>query len=260
MIKLLNFKYLVIAFGLLSAKQAAAQSIHGPLLDGDVAYDKKEYGKAENAYRNAADRDNGNPQAIYNLANALFQQGKFEDAGERYKQAIINSKNKNQQADALHNFGDAMMKQHRYKEAVQSYEQSLRLRPGDAGTRENLQMAKKKVKEEEAQEKQKQQQQQQNQNQQNDQQNQQQDKSQQNQQNQQNQQQQQQNQQNQQDQSQQQKKQQQQQQPKTEQQLRKEEAKRLLETAIGTEDRKNARKYRTAQQESKPRNSDKKDW
>ena len=63
-----------------------AQSIHSPLLKGDKAYDMEQYKTAEKQYRIAADRDNGNPQAVYNLANSLYQQGNFEDAGERYLQ------------------------------------------------------------------------------------------------------------------------------------------------------------------------------
>ena len=255
-----KIKYLIIFGVLFGIKQARAQGAHGALLAGDAAYDKKNYQDAEKQYRKAADFENGNPQAIFNLGDALFQQGKFEDAGERFKQAVVNGKSKTEQADALHNLGDALTKQHQFKEAIQAYEQSLRLRPGDAGTKQNLQTAKKKLKEE--QEQKQKQQQQQNQQQQNQEQNQQQQNQEQNQQDK-----------SQQNQNQSQSKpqdQQQQQQggpqkprqspPKTEQQLRKEEAKRLLETAIGTEDRKNARKYRAMQQESRPRNQPRKDW
>lgn len=237
----------------------SAQSTHSPLRKGDRAYDREQYKSAEKQYRIAADRDMGNPQALYNLGNTLYQQGNFEDAQQRFKQAAEGAVKTNDKADAFHNLGDSFLKQRKYKEAVQAYEQSLRLRPADEGTKQNLQMAKKRLREEEQKEKEKkdqQQQQQQNQQQPNpqDQQNPQQ------------------NPQNQQDKPQEQPNQPEQnptgqpQQPKPEQtqkqeeqRLKKEDAKRLLETAIGPDDRKNAKKYRAAQQQSKPKGP-RKDW
>lgn len=233
----------------------SAQSTHAPLRKGDLAYDRELYKDAEKQYRIAADRDMGHPQAVYNLGNALYQQGNFEDAGKRFQQVVENALTPEKKADALHNLGNALLKQRKYKESVQAYEQSLRLRPADPETKQNLQMAKKKLREEMQKEKEKQEQnQQQKQDQQN--QDQSQDPNQSSPQAPQN---------------------QQDKQPKhsgqnppqepeqapeskpNEQQMKKEEAKRLLETAVGTEDRKNAQKYRSAQQQNKPK-SNKKDW
>jgi len=239
-------------FALLILNTATAQSIHTPLREGDQAYDKEQYKAAEKSYRIAADRDMGNPQAVFNLGNALFQQGNFEDAGKRFLQASEKAQKPDLQADALHNLGDAYLKQRKYKEAANAYEQSLRIRPADPATKQNLQMAKKKLREEEQQKQQQQQQTQQPDSNQDP---------------------------NQpapqkpekpSDKPQEQPNQAPQKNPPgqsppeqqkraEEQQLKKEEAKRLLETAVGPDDRKNARKYRAAQQQSKPKGS-KKDW
>lgn len=238
-------------YSILMLNTAAAQSIHAPLRAGDQAYDKEQYKTAEKNYRIAADRDMGNPQAVFNLGNALFQQGNFEDAGKRFLQASEKAQKPELQADALHNLGDANLKQRKYKEAANAYEQSLRIRPADPTTKQNLQMAKKKLREEEQQKQQQQPSQQPDSNQ---------------------------------DSNQPEpenpekpsdKPQEQPNQPpppnhpgqeppkqqknQEEQQLKKEEAKRLLETAVGSDDRKNARKYRAAQQQAKPKGS-KKDW
>lgn len=238
-----------------------AQSTHSPLRKGDRAYDREQYKAAEKQYRISADRDINNPQALYNLGNTLFQQGDFEGAQKRFKLAADEATKTNEKADALHNLGDAFLKQRKYKEAVQAYEQSLRLRPADEGSKQNLQMAKKRLREEEKKEKEKQQQKQQQQ--------QQQDQQKQDQQNQPNQPQNPQNQPNQpqnqpnppapnpEDQPQ--SSQPEQKQKQEEQRLKKEDAKRLLETAIGPDDRKNAKKYRAAQQQSKPKGP-RKDW
>lgn len=241
-------------FGLLLiGLSASAQATHKMLREGDEAYDFENYQEAEKHYRDAADLKYGDPLAQYNLGNALYKQGKWEDAATRFGQAAQQAGDPSFKADALHNLGNAQMKLHKFKEAVESYENSLRLRPGDTETKQNLQMAKKKLKEEEEKQQQEQQQQEEQQ--------QQQSQSEQDQQNQQNNQQQQQSQ-PQQNQQPQQPGEQQIQQKRQEQQtekLKKEEARRLLETAIGPEDQKNARKYRELRQQPKP-NSTKKDW
>lgn len=248
-------RLLVFLLAFLSVKTGDAQSIHGPLRDGDKAYDREQYKAAEKQYRTAADRDMGNPKAVYNLSNALYQQGNFEDAEERYKQVARSANPGPEMADALHNLGNASLKQQKYKEAVQAYEASLRLRPGDEETKRNLQMAKKKLKKEEEQQKQQQKQQQEQQQQEN-QDPQQQDQGTQDQKD---------PQQNQPPKPEEENPQGQPQEPKEqqkrqeEQKLKKEDAKRLLETAIGPDDRKNAQKYRAAQQQNKPKGS-KKDW
>lgn len=238
------FHFSFFCFSVLPIATALGQSTHAPLLKGDRAYDRKQYKAAEKQYRIAADRDNWNPQALYNLGNTLYQQGNWADAEQRFRQAASQAKTPASRADALHNLGDSFLKQKKYQDAVKAYEESLRHRPADPGTKQNLQMAKKKLREEE----QKQREQQQKNQQQNQQeQDQKQDQPQQPNQNQQNQ-----------EQSPQQQDQQRQQQEKQEK-IKKEEAKRLLETAIGPEDRKNAQKYRAAQQQSSPKGS-KKDW
>lgn len=236
----------LFSFGALSA-----QDPHAQLRQGDDAYTKQRYKAAEKHYREAADLKYSDPQALYNLGNALYQQGNWADAATRFEQAANGTSSNAARADALHNLGNAQLKQQKYQEAVQAYEQSLRLRPGDAGTKQNLQMAKKRLKEAQ----QKQQQQQQNQPQQPQEQNQNQQQNQPSQSSQQPQNQPP----NEQGQPQQPPEKPQQPQPQNADKLKKEDAKRLLETAVGPDDQKNARKYRSAQQQPKPKGA-KKDW
>lgn len=228
---------------------AQAQSAHDLLRKGDEAYDFENYEEAEKRYRDAADLKYGDPAAVYNLGNALYQQGQWEDAATRFEQVANSAAEPAFKADALHNFGNTQMKLNNFEKAVKAYENSLRLRPGDTETKRNLQMAKKKLREEQQKEQQNQQQKQQEQQQQDSQ-------------NQQNNQQQNQGQQ-QQNQGQGQPEQPSQPQQKPQEQplekLKKEESERLLETAIGPEDQKNARKYR--EQRQQPKSSGKeKDW
>ncbi len=232
----------VLIIAMIGTAAVKAQSVHQSLQLGDRQYLRDNFKEAEKAYRIAADLEFSNPKALYNLGNALYQQGKWPEAAERFAQAAKYASVKADAANALHNLGNALMKQRKFKEAAETYENSLRLRPGDAETKINLQMAKKKLKEEEQKEREKQQQQQNRQDQ--DQQ---------------------------QGQNNQQRQNQQKEQPSAPQapenqpeqpqpgKLKKEEAQRLLETAVDPEDQRNARKYRSAQQKNRA-NTARKDW
>jgi len=241
----------IFCFTLAALNTVAAQSTHSNLSDGDRAYDRVQYNAAEKHYRTAADREVGNPKAIYNLGNTLYQEGRFEDAARRFQQVARMNQTPALKADALHNLGDALLKQQKYKESVQAYEESLRLRPADPGTKQNLQMAIKRLREDEKKEQQQKNQQQQSQ-----------DQNRSPQQKPQNQADQQKDQPNQPRQNQQgppQKPPGEQQKKMEEQRLKMEDAKRLLETAVSADDRKNARKYRSVNPQMKPKSS-KKDW
>ena len=232
----------LISCVLCSSVALFSQSAHQSLKNGDHAYDRDNYKVAEKEYRAAADLKHDNPTAFYNIGNALYQQGNWHDAAERFEQAAKFSTKPDEQANAYYNLGNAMLNQRKFKEAVGAFESSLRLHPGDPDSKRNLQMAKKIL----------QQQQPQQQKPESDNKDQKQPQSTQNQQNQPS-------------------NPSQGQTPKTPSgttqqpnqsqsgKLKKEDAQRILETAVGPEDQRNARKYRSARQTPKTKGSEK-DW
>lgn len=240
---------------------ANAQSAHQLLRKGDDQYTKSKYSDAEKSYSDALKKSGKDDKAAYNLGNTYYRQGDYPNAARMLEDAAKTAKTPGERADAYHNLGNANLKQEKYKEAVDAYQKSLMNRPGDPGTKTNLQMAKQKLQQQQQQQNQQQQDQQQQQNQQNNQQQNQQSQNQ-NQQDQQqnkdqqNQQQQQQNQQqNKESQGQNQNQQQQQNQeiPKLNQ-----PSEQFLE-AIGREDRRNKREYQEKTNNRKP-STRRKDW
>lgn len=242
----MNPKILTPICSWLIATTLNAQSVyHEQLRKGDKAYLHDHYQRAEEHYRKAADSQYADPIAVYNLGNALYQQGKWEDASKRYEQAAQGMSLPAEKADALHNLGNAWMKQHAFDKAIKAYEESLRNRPADPETKQNLQMAKKKLAEQQQEKKQRQNNQQQRQApgqpqpQPNTSSPQEQSPSQQN------------------------TPQNPSPSPKSaeeqQQKLKIGEAKRLLETAVGEEDKKNAKKYRSYQRPDQTRKHPK-DW
>lgn len=244
-------RYFIPAIMLLSFQVLTAQSAHQLQRQADREYDNSRYREAEEAYRNADKKKEKSPTLPYNTGNAVYQQGKYEDSEPYFEEAAEMAKNPVLKANALHNLGNAYLKQKKYEEAVNVYERSLRARPGDPQTKVNLQLAKKKLEQQKQEGKQNQDQQKQNQG----------NKDQQNQQDP-NQKPDPQNQpQPNQDPTQpgQDQPQQKQQEQPGEGSMTRDQARRLLETAVGPEDQRNARKYRELEP-GKHQTKPKKDW
>lgn len=231
--------------GLLCAAQTPfAQSAHQALRQGDRAYDMSNYAESEEAYREAEKKKSDDPRTYYNTGNAIYQQSHYDESERYFRKTAELAKEPAMKADAFHNLGNAMLKQHKFQEAVDAYQNSLRARPGDPETKANLQLAKKYLKQQQQQNSGQQprdqqqpssskpsgQQQQQGQNQDQQQQNPQPNQPQE----------------------------QQQEQP-SDGQMTREQARRMLETAVSPADQKSARKYREldpGQHQARP----KKDW
>jgi tetratricopeptide (TPR) repeat protein len=241
MMRTLFFAFLLVPAG----KCVLAQSAHQLLRQGDREYQNAKYREAEEAYRQAGQKKANDPAVQYNTGNAIYQQGNYAASESYFEQAAKTAKEPAVRADAFHNLGNTFFKQQKYKEALNAYENSLRLRPGDVDTKVNLQMAKKKwQQQQEQQKKQEQQEQPQNQPQQDQSSGQQQQPNE--------------NQKQEQPQQPQEQPQQPEEQP-SDGSMTREQARRLLETAVGPEDQKNARKYRELDP-GKHKTQPKKDW
>jgi Ca-activated chloride channel homolog len=247
-------KMLIVFLGLSTATLSFSQSAHKHLREGDAAYLRKDYKKAELDYRNAQEAERSY-KGSFNLGNSLYMQQRHDDALQIYADVAKRGIDNDMRSQAFYNQGNTHIQKSEYDKAIDAYKQSLRLNPNDEDAKKNLAFAKKLQ-----QEKQKQQQNQdKNQQQQNQQQNQDKNQQQQNQQQNQDKNQQQQNQQQNQDKNQQQQNQQQnqdknQQQP---QNMSKDNAERLLQI-MDNEDQKVQQRLKKGKPSKKTRSS--KDW
>ena len=137
--------------------QSLAQSRHMMLRDADIAYKNKMYKEAESNYRKAKDIDN-DVQSAFNLGNASYNQGKFEEAAKYFKEASSLSSNQKIQSDALFNQGNALHQAGELPAALESYKEALKLSPEDSEARENYLNTLKKLRVQQQQEQQQQEQ------------------------------------------------------------------------------------------------------
>ncbi|MFM8363205.1 MAG: VWA domain-containing protein [Haliscomenobacter sp.] len=148
----------VTALILLSAQTTYAQSGHTLLREGDKQYQKRDYAGAEERYRKALE-DSGTP-GRYNLGNAIYQQKRFPEAAKHFAQAAKSAPTAQQKASAYYNLGNALYQMKDYGKSIEAYKNALRIHPADLPSKQNLELARRKL-----QQQQQQQQQQQNQNQ-----------------------------------------------------------------------------------------------
>jgi len=142
---------------LLVAMSATAQTDRQYLRQGNKLYRAGDFDNAEVAYRKALEKNDRNPQAHYNLGNALLAQHKDSAAIAAFQQASKIETDPLLKSQAFHNIGVVCQQHKMFGEAIDAYKQSLRLNPHDDETRYNLQLCKHQLKNQQDQQKQDQQ-------------------------------------------------------------------------------------------------------
>ena len=102
----------------------------------------KDFVQAEKAYRRAISEYDKNATGSYNLGNAYYESGLYDEAMLRHLEAAKNAGTKLERHRAFHNIGNTLMLQQQCQEAVEAYKNALRNDPTDEETRYNLALAK----------------------------------------------------------------------------------------------------------------------
>lgn len=111
------------------------------VVKGNELYKKQQYDKAAEEYQKAADVNDKNPLALYNLGNALYKSKKTEAAQKVYESAAENTKDPAARSRADYNKGVTLTRQSKLEESISAYKDALRLVPTDEEARQNLQKA-----------------------------------------------------------------------------------------------------------------------
>lgn len=159
----------VTALALLVAAGSASASVGS----AEKAFQKGDYTKAEQDYRQAAAKSPDQPELQYNHGTAAYKVGGFDQAAESFAKAMKTDDLKLQQ-DNYYNLGNTQYRLGQktesanaqetiktWEQSVQSYEAALQLKPDDADAKYNHDLVKRKLEELKKQEQQKQEQQQQ---------------------------------------------------------------------------------------------------
>jgi Ca-activated chloride channel family protein len=137
-ISLFGSKKAVAAMLLLMAVSASAQTDRQYVRQGNKQFQTGDFGNAEVSYRKAIEKNPRNPQAVYNLGNALLAQNKDSAAVVQFESAAKLETNPLRKYQSFHNLGVICQSHKMYGEAIEAYKNALRLNPNDDETRYNL--------------------------------------------------------------------------------------------------------------------------
>jgi len=129
-----------------------AESVASKNKTGNRLFEQGKYQDAEKAYLDARGDAPEKPELVYNLGNALLKQKKYDQALQSLAQASAKA-DRGLQAKAWFNSGDALFEMGRYQDAAQAFIQSLRINPGDRDAKNNLELALRKLQEQQKQQK-----------------------------------------------------------------------------------------------------------
>ena len=130
----------------LVALSASAQTDRQYVRQGNKLFKAGDYANAEVCYRKALEKNDRNPQALYNLGNALLAQNKDSAAVVEFEKSTKVETNDFRKAMAFHNMGVICQRHQMFGDAIEAYKQSLRLNPHDDESRYNLELCKRQQK------------------------------------------------------------------------------------------------------------------
>jgi Ca-activated chloride channel family protein len=109
--------------------------------EANEAYQNKNYKDAIKSYKEVV-KSKKSPQSIYDLANAQYKAGEYEQALSTYNK--INSKEQNLEYKKLFNAGNSLFQLKKYKDALKSYENAKKIKSED-DLKHNIELTKKMI-------------------------------------------------------------------------------------------------------------------
>ena len=136
----------ILVLMLVSTIPTQAQSERSNIREGNRLFRSGKHADSEVSYRKAMEKNPRNPQAAYNLGNALFAQKKDSAAVVAYQSGVQLETSAIRKAMGYHNMGVVCQSHKMFSEAIEAYKNALRLNPKDDEARYNLELCKKQQK------------------------------------------------------------------------------------------------------------------
>ncbi len=138
-----------------------AQPGRKQVMEGNQLFTQEKYDEANNKYRDALVNNPENPKIHFNIGATQYKKNKYEEAMTDFEKSLAVD-DILVQSKAYYNMGNTLFRMGKLPESILAYTQALKLNPDDEDAKYNLELARRKLKEQ-AQKQNNQQQQQQNQ-------------------------------------------------------------------------------------------------
>jgi Ca-activated chloride channel family protein len=120
--------------------------------EGRGEYGRGSHPQALSAFERAAAARPQDPAVRFNVADGLYKNGKYDEAAALFRALGADAGSKVAPL-SRYNLGNTLYQKQDYRGAIQAYRDALRLGPGDADTRRNLELALRALKEQQEQQK-----------------------------------------------------------------------------------------------------------
>lgn len=137
---------LVVAVAMAIPAQAQKWPERSRVRRGNRAYERLDYDRAEERYKQALELSDTCFEAKFNLGDALYKQQRMDEAEKIFAALAADSTRSDlDRAHAYYNLGNSLFQQKKYQEALSAYKRSLRLNPADLETKYNYAYTKKYI-------------------------------------------------------------------------------------------------------------------
>lgn len=129
----------LMCFALVAAMPTPAQgqSARALVQEGNRLYQEGRFQEAHEKYMEAMAESPDSPVIPFNAGNALYQDADYQRAMEAYQEAIA-SGDPELASDAWYNLGNALYRQQQLQPSLEAYKQALRLDPRDVDAKHNF--------------------------------------------------------------------------------------------------------------------------
>ncbi len=121
--------------------------------DGNKQYKNGKFNDAEINYRKAIEKNKDSFEGAFNLGDALYKQGKYQEALEQFQSLASQKTSKENLSKVHHNIANSLLQTKKYEESIEEYKNSLKLNSKDDDTKYNLEYARSMLKKEQQQKK-----------------------------------------------------------------------------------------------------------
>jgi len=127
------------------AASVMAGGVESLVKEGNNAFRQQQYDDALERYQMAEAERPESPEIDYDIAGVLHQQGKYEEAVERYNKAL-NSQESSLHPRVQYNLGNTYFRMGAFAKAITAYQKALEADPTDIEAKFNLELARRKLK------------------------------------------------------------------------------------------------------------------
>ena len=129
----------VLAFGQNERKHIrSGNKIYMDAVKDSTKIDTVKFADAETEYRKALNKKPNDLKWNFNLADAIYKQGRFDEAAGKFGELGEKMETPVEKARAYHNMGNSQLMNSKVDESIESYKKALRQNPTDLETKYNL--------------------------------------------------------------------------------------------------------------------------